>query len=163
VNADDVRTAFAYDRWANAKLLDAASHLTPDEFVRDLGASWGSVRGTLIHIIRGEKVWLHRWLTGSRLPDAAPGDLPDCASLQEALSQWSVERSAFAEDLTDQRLQSIMNIRGQDFTLTDLIRHVTSHSAYHRGQVVLLLRQLGHAPPSTDYAVFVLDSRSPAA
>ncbi len=163
MNIDDVQTLFAYDRWANARLLDAAARLTPEEFVRDLGASFGSVRGTLIHIIRGEKVWLHRWLTGTRLPDAAPGDLPDCATLQEAFSQWSAERRAFAEQLTDQRLQSIMTIREQDFTLTDLVRHVTNHSTYHRGQVVLLLRQLGHTPPPTDYALFVLESRSAAA
>src|SRR5439155_18908725 len=117
MNADDVRTLFAYDRWANARLLDAAARLAHEEFVRDLGASFGSVRGTLIHIIRGEKVWLHRWLTGSRLPDAAPGDLPDCATLQEALSQWSAERRTFADQLTDDRLQSIMTVRDQDFTL----------------------------------------------
>jgi uncharacterized damage-inducible protein DinB len=162
VHADDVRNQFAYDRWANARLLDAATRLTPEEYVRDLGASFASVRGTLIHIIRGEKVWLHRWVTGSRMPEVAPGDLPDCASLQEAFSQWSTERRVFAEDLTDERLQSTMNIRDQDFTLADLIRHVTNHSTYHRGQVVLLLRQLGHTPPSTDYALFVLESGSSA-
>ena len=163
MDTKDVRNLFAYDRWANTRLLDAAARLTPEEFGRDLGASFGSVRGTLIHIIRGEKLWLHRWVTGSRLPDAAPGDLPDCASLQEALSQWSAERSAFAEQLTDERLQSTMNIRGQEFTVADLIRHVTNHSTYHRGQVVLLLRQLGQTPPATDWALFVLESRGAAA
>ena len=65
--------------------------------------------------------------------------------------------------LSEGRVHQTPGVVEKDFTLTDLIRHVTSHSAYHRGQVVLLLRQLGHAPPSTDYAVFVLESRSPAA
>ena len=163
MHADDVRIQFAYDRWANARLLDAADQLTSDEYVRDLGASFGSVRGTLIHIIRGEKLWLYRWLTGSRMPDAAPGDLPDCTSLKEAFTQWSNERRTFAEELTDERLEVTMNIRGEDFRLADLIRHVTNHSTYHRGQVVLLLRQLSRTPPSTDYALFLLESRSPAA
>jgi uncharacterized damage-inducible protein DinB len=163
VHADEVRNQFAYDVWANARLLDAAARLTTEEFVRDLGASFGSVRGTLIHIIWGEKRWLHRWVTGSRLHDPAPHDFPDCATLQEALSQLNTDRRAFAEQLTDQRLQSTMSIRDQDFTLADLIRHVTNHSTYHRGQVVLLLRQLGHTPPPTDYALFVLESRSPSA
>jgi uncharacterized damage-inducible protein DinB len=161
VNSDDVRILFAFDHWANGRLLEGAARLTPEEFVRDLGASFGSVRGTLIHIIWGEKRWLHRWVHGSRLPDPAPTDFPDCATLGEALLQVSAERRAFAEQLSDQGLQSTMIIRDQEFTLADLIRHVTNHSTYHRGQVVLLLRQLGHTPPPTDYALFVLESRTP--
>jgi hypothetical protein len=32
---------------------------------------------------------------------------------------------------------------------------VVNHSTYHRGQVAAMLRQVGTAPPPTDYLVFV--------
>ena len=56
-----------------------------------------------------------------------------------------------------------MDIRGQDFTLAELIQHVTNHSTYHRGQIVLLLRLLARVPPATDYAYFLIETRAPAA
>jgi uncharacterized damage-inducible protein DinB len=46
------------------------------------------------------------------------------------------------------------------YTLGELIHHALNHSTYHRGQVALLLRQLGHTPPFTDYHDFLAKSRS---
>ena len=60
VNSNDVLNLFAYDEWANRRLVDAAAQLTSEEYTQDLGASFGSVRRTLIHIMWGEKRWLHR-------------------------------------------------------------------------------------------------------
>ena len=163
MNVNDVRTHFRYDQWANDRLLGAAAELGPAEFTRDLNASFGSIRGTLIHIMWGEKRWLHRWVEGSRLPDPSPSDFPDCVSLRRAWSQLEDDRHAFAAKLTDEELVSSMIIRGQSFTLAELIQHVVNHSTYHRGQVVLLLRLLGRVPPATDYAYFLIESREPAA
>jgi uncharacterized damage-inducible protein DinB len=39
--------------------------------------------------------------------------------------------------------------------LGDLMRHVVNHGSYHRGQLVTMLRQLGKAPPSTDYILYL--------
>jgi uncharacterized damage-inducible protein DinB len=141
----------------------AAAHLTAEEFTRDLGASFGSVRGTLIHIMWGEKRWLQRWLDGSRLRDLSPDEFPDCSSLREGWAELDDDRRAFAAQLTDAVLKESMSIRGQTFTLAELIKHIGNHSTYHRGQIVLLLRQLGQTPPATDYAFYLIESRAPAA
>ena len=55
---DDIRLLFEYDRWANNRVLQAASALTVERFTRDLGGSFRSVRDTLLHIIGGEWGWL---------------------------------------------------------------------------------------------------------
>ena len=163
MNTHDVRTLFAYNDWANARLGAAASALTAEEFTRDLNASFGSVRGTLIHIMWGEKRWLQRWLDGSRIPDPLADQFPDLASVRNSWSQLEAERQRFAGELTDDRLASRMTIREQDFSLVELIQHLLNHSTYHRGQVVLLLRQLGQTPPATDYGLFLTEHREPAA
>jgi len=163
VNTADVRDLFAYDEWANRRITAAAGQLTAEEFTRELGASFGSVRGTLIHIMWGEKRWLQRWLDGPALPDPPVTDYRDSASLQDGWLQVATDRRAFVADLTEAHLQSPMNIRGQMYTLAELIKHITNHSTYHRGQIVLLLRLLGHAPPATDYRLFLSESRGPVA
>ena len=47
---DDIHLLYEYDRWANNRVLQAISVLTAEQFTRDLGGSFRSVRDTLLHI-----------------------------------------------------------------------------------------------------------------
>ncbi len=58
---DDIQLLYEYDRWANNRILKAASTLSAEEFTRDLGGGFRSVRDTLVHIIGGEWGWLAYW------------------------------------------------------------------------------------------------------
>jgi uncharacterized damage-inducible protein DinB len=43
-------TLFAYDRWANCKVLDACRMLTAEQYVAQPAAGWSSLRSTINHI-----------------------------------------------------------------------------------------------------------------
>ncbi|HEX3470622.1 MAG TPA: DinB family protein, partial [Silvibacterium sp.] len=58
---DDIQLLYEYDRWANNRVLQAASALSAEEFTRELGGSFPSVRDTLVHIIGGGWIWLAYW------------------------------------------------------------------------------------------------------
>src|SRR5579862_8997878 len=58
---EEIRLLFAYDAWANARSLDACAALTPEQFTRGLGSSFGSVRDTLAHILGAQWIWLERF------------------------------------------------------------------------------------------------------
>jgi hypothetical protein len=58
---DDIQLLYEYDRWANNRVLRAVSTLSAEQFTRDLGGSFRSVRDTLVHIIGGERGWLAYW------------------------------------------------------------------------------------------------------
>ena len=58
---DDIQLLYEFDRWANNRVLQAASTLSAEEFTRDLGGSFPSVRDTLVHIVRCEEGWLTCW------------------------------------------------------------------------------------------------------
>jgi hypothetical protein len=58
---DDIQLLYEYDRWANNRVLQKASELSEEQFTRDLGGSFRSVRDTLVHIIGGEWGWLAYW------------------------------------------------------------------------------------------------------
>ena len=68
----DRRTLFAYDAWANGRVLDACAALTPEQFTRDLGSSFRSVRDTLAHIMGAQWIWLERFhgRSAQSLPEA---------------------------------------------------------------------------------------------
>ncbi len=158
MNTQQIRKLFAYNRWANRRLLAVASTLPPEDLNRDLNASFGSVRSTLLHILWGEWRWLRFFQDGSFTPEPVAEDFPDVAALEAKWTALEQAQQVFAAGLTDERLTAPCVVRGHEYMLGDLIQHVLNHSTYHRGQVVLLLRQLGKTAPATDYNLFLRET-----
>ncbi|TIO63114.1 MAG: damage-inducible protein DinB, partial [Mesorhizobium sp.] len=47
----------AYNQWANTRIYDAAADLSEEELGRDVGAFFGSMLGTLNHLLVTDRVW----------------------------------------------------------------------------------------------------------
>ncbi|MEO8349164.1 MAG: DinB family protein [Acidobacteriota bacterium] len=161
MNAEDIRALSGYSQWANGRLIDAARPVDPQDFTRDLGASFGSLKGTLLHILGGEWKWLQFW-RGEKPSDLfAAEELPDVPAIDARRLVLEREQRAFTDALTDELLERRYSVRERDYSLGQTMQHALNHSTYHRGQVALLLRQLGHTPPATDFRLF-LDSMGTA-
>ena len=52
----------AYNQWANGRIYDAAGDLSDEEFNRDTGAFFGSMMGTLNHILTADRIWMKRFI-----------------------------------------------------------------------------------------------------
>jgi uncharacterized damage-inducible protein DinB len=168
---DDIQLLFEYDRWANNRVLQAASTLSVVQFTRDLGGSFRSVRDTLLHIIGGEWGWLAYWKETSH--DSAflknlwdrhdtlfnPHAFPDFASVGAKWAEVEKEQLEFVNGLTDEALGKMLPIRGTQLSLMHLMQHLANHSTYHRGQVASMLRQLGAKPLATDFHLFLVEGR----
>ena len=59
----------SYNRWANARLYEAAFALPDDDYRRNVRAFFRSMHGTLNHLVLTDRIWMKR-LTGE-------GDHPD--------------------------------------------------------------------------------------
>jgi uncharacterized damage-inducible protein DinB len=153
------RTLSGYNCWANRRLLKAVRRLPARELDRDLRASFRSIRGTFRHLLWGERSWLRRWREGSFGPRLSPKELPDLPAIAKAWAVLEEERSVFFGALTDEGLQAPFPIDGNPYVLGDLVQHAMNHSTHHRGQVVLMLRQLGRTPPGTGFRQFLSASR----
>src|SRR5262249_51878135 len=138
--------------------LTAVTPLSQAEFTRDLGASFRSIQGTLVHIMWGEWRWLQFWKAGSFTPEIDPASFPDVAALQARWTPLEEEQQEFADGLTDPALAAPRTIVDHSYPLGALIQHLVNHSTYHRGQVVTLLRQLGHPAPATDFRRFLTEA-----
>ena len=151
----DIRSLFAYDEWANARLLRTVAELSDEELTRDLGSSFASIRDTFSHLVVTEWVWLRRWKgeSPSSLPEWV--DAPGPPLLAAKLREIEAERAEWVASLRDDDLRrqiSYVNMKGERwrYVLSDALVHLVNHSTYHRGQIVTMLRQVGVAPPSTD-------------
>ena len=172
---DDIRLLYQYDRWANNRVLHATSRLSVEEFTRDLGGSFRSVRDTLVHIIGGEWIWLRYWKeppTNSALITALrtrrdvlfnPDSFPNVATVQSKWAEVEKEQTEFVNGLPDELLERMLPFRATRVRLAHLMQHVVNHSTYHRGQVALMMRQLSAEPVATDFHVFLVECSSDAA
>lgn len=148
----EIRELFAFNSWASRRMFEATAALNEQEFRRDLGNSFPSVRDTLMHIVGAEWVWLSRWQGSS------PAALPDDDLSHEQIVRWwthiDVERRIFLDQVGDgiDRVIRYVNFAGIEFNfpLWKMLRHQVNHSTYHRGQITTMVKQLGHAPVATD-------------
>jgi uncharacterized damage-inducible protein DinB len=158
---DDIVALFAYDRWANAKVLDACRKLTAEQYVAEPVPGWSSVRSTVYHIFLATE-WNLRTLAGdsddSMPAEADVGTVDDVARLLERAYRRFEE---LCPALTPERLNTALTLRaiGRTFTLPRwaILRHIVNHSSYHRGQVASKLKRFGIEPPNTDFFFWVIE------
>ena len=151
MNLTDLETILDYHYWARDRILDAAALLTPEQFTRDLGSSFKSVRDTLAHAYSAEWAWHQRW-QGSSPSAVLPFDqFPDVASLRLPWADLEAKMRAFLHDLGDSGINQVYEytlLSGQagSSVFSQMLQHVVNHASYHRGQVTTMLRQLGAQP-----------------
>lgn len=151
---DDLQALVEYHYWARDRLLEAVEPLTPDQFMRDLGNSFPSVRDTLSHLHAAEWVWQLR-LDGASPTHLLPHDrFADLGSVRTAWAETEARYRALVDGLDDGGLNRVveyrlLNGRAGANPTWQIVQHVVNHATYHRGQVTTMLRQLGAAPPKS--------------
>lgn len=103
-----------------------------------------------------DNAWQHR-VTSSPFTRPTPEQLP--AKLETLVAQWQVALSGWEALIASRASTELISYHvfdGQPYsnTLQEIASHVVNHGSYHRGQVVLMLRQLGHAAINTDLIAF---------
>jgi uncharacterized damage-inducible protein DinB len=169
MSKDDIQLLYGYDRWANNRVLQAVSVLSAEQFTRDLGGGFRSVRDTLVHIIGGEWGWLTYWKEAS--PGSAfvtdlwnrhdalfhPDRFPNFTAVKSKWAEVEKEQVEFVDGVTNESLQKMLPIRTTQVSLASLMQHLANHSTYHRGQVALMMQQLDAKPMATDFHLFLLE------
>lgn len=151
MNRSDLKALLDYHYWARDRMLDAVSALTSEQYTRDLGNSFKSVRDTIVHIYFAEWVWHSRWLGRSPSQGLKAEDFPDVAAIKAAWIDHEAKMRLLLEEIGDRgvdRRYEYKNLAGQDFAniFWHMFQHVVNHATYHRGQVTTMMRQLGANP-----------------
>ncbi|HYR87851.1 MAG TPA: DinB family protein [Terriglobia bacterium] len=159
MQGSDLIHTVEYDEWATNQLLDAAAKLDPANFRKDLGTSFQSVHGTLVHLYGAQLVWLARWKGSNPGGLITAEQVPTLAELRDRWAGLYLELRDYIRPLTSDQLNAPLpykDLSGNPWAqlLYQQIQHLMFHSMYHRGQVVTLLRQLGQTPPHTDLILY---------
>ena len=157
---EDIVLLAAYNASMNARLYAAAASLPREALDADRGAFFGSILGTLNHIVAGDTIWLRRFT-------AHPSSFPALKAM-EGMPAPSGLAHAYSEDLDvllahRVRLDAIIegmaaevsecdlaqplsyrNSRGDNRKhFGSLLLHFFNHQTHHRGQASTLLSQAG--------------------
>ena len=160
ISLEYVQILARYNAWQNRSLYGAAQTLTDEARRQDRGAFFGSIHGTLNHILWGDEMWMSRFAGTPR---------PQAPSARESVSQhadWGAlcrARAAFDDVITawagrlsadwltgDLSWYSGGSGRQMSRPKWVLVTHFFNHQTHHRGQVHAMLTQAGAKPEPTD-------------
>jgi uncharacterized damage-inducible protein DinB len=169
MNANDLTTMIDYHYWARDRLLDALEPLTAEQYNRDLGSSFKSIRDTVVHIYAAEWAWHARWRGTSPAALLSSEPYPDVPSIRRAWAETEQNVRAFVDALGESGLARVIDYQllsgaPGSSPFWQMLQHVVNHASYHRGQVTTMLRQLGAKPAkSMDMIAFYRERASAAA
>ena len=171
---EDIVLLAAYNASMNRKLYEAAARLPASEIVADRKAFFGSLLGTLNHIISGDTIWLRRFMAhpaafraleamhgmpvASGLTHQFGADLPSLLAIRTRLDE--IITALAVEISTADLAQSLdyRNSRGAHRKhFGSLLLHFFNHQTHHRGQASTLLSQAGIDIGVTDLLELISD------
>lgn len=150
--ADRFRTWYEYERDCNAKCVQMLRSVPADARQQP---QFGRAVGKLAHMVAARQMWLYRLGVAKERPEASFPATPleqIPAAIESVEGQWT----AYLRSLNDAELAADFTYTGLDgkrrrWPLVDLLTQVFGHAWYHRGQIALLVKDLGGQPIDTDY------------
>lgn len=170
---EQIRGFAEYNQQFNRSLFDQLAGLSDGERKKEMGAFFGSIHGTLNHILLADRIWLGRFAVAIPAMSSLHGAaiIHEFSSLAEELyedfAELYAERcvtdrviSNWAEELSNDVLARTMaysNSRGErrEHPVWVAVAHMFNHQTHHRGQVTALMFQLGYDPGITDFFHYV--------
>ncbi len=157
-----------YNAWMNRKLYDVAATLSDEERRRDLGAFFGSLHGTLNHLVLTDRAWLARFTGDAGCLRSLDGTVPtftgrldqelyaEFPTLRREREKTDADIVTWTRSLRDDALGAPIAYwsgayqRNYEHPLWWAVTHFFNHQTHHRGQATTLVRQLGRDPGVTD-------------
>lgn len=161
-----LRLMARYNRWANERLYEACATLGDEEYHRPRRAFFGSIHGTLSHLIVADRLWLAR-IAGEpppnyRLADQPYDDLPSLrtARAAEDLRMLDLLDAAREADLDRDVVYRMVSLPQAEMRTPWQLcwLHAFNHQTHHRGQVHDQLSQTNVVPPTLDLILYLREA-----
>ncbi|MFK8082994.1 MAG: DinB family protein [Granulosicoccus sp.] len=149
-----------YSAWQNNSIVEAVETLADTERVKPRGAFFGSIQGTLNHILWGDRIWMNRFAATEK---PSMDSIPESINETDDWAEFCIERhamdvaiSAWSQSLDPAWLLGDLawfsgavnrNISKPKQTL---VVHLFNHGTHHRGQIHAMLTAAGVTLADTD-------------
>jgi uncharacterized damage-inducible protein DinB len=159
---EHLRRMARYNRWANRRLYAACAALPAQQYHQPRPAFFGSIRGTLNHLLVADRIWLAR-IESQPAPGLRLDDQP-CASREALEAERAAEDERIVRLVDGYRETEIgRTVRYAMLTRPGPIAtplhlcwlHLFNHQTHHRGQVHDQLSQTEVAPPPLDLLFYL--------
>jgi|SRR5579883_2481134 len=159
---DDLSALYAYNRWADDRVVQAVRQLSADQYTQEPAPGWASIRSTLVHLAGATDIWLRRLQGEAVAARPTESEYPTLDDVARYLTLGHDGFDRLLATLTPERLAetwSYRNFQGEEnrLPLWAVFRHVVNHATYHRGQVASKLKRFGVEPPSTDFVFWAIE------
>ncbi|QMV61459.1 DinB family protein [Pseudomonas berkeleyensis] len=170
---DHIRLMARYNSWMNERLYAAASSLPDEALSAERNAFFGSILGTLNHLVVADRIWLGRYTfhpasyqalaaldtlkKPERLDQPMAADIRELRALRQRLDACI---EALAQEIREEQLDQLLsyrNMKGAEArkNFFALLMHLFNHQTHHRGQVTTLLSQAGVDVGVTDLLMLI--------
>lgn len=155
-----VRTMARYGTWQNESLAHAASEIDETALLLDRGGFFGSIFGTLNHLLWGDRTWMNRF---AETPQPRMSSIPESVNEAENWEVYLEARSEMNQKITDWaalvdntwlagNMSWFSGAAQKDVTkpTSVLVMHFFNHATHHRGQAHAMLTSAGAKLDDTD-------------
>jgi uncharacterized damage-inducible protein DinB len=158
---ENFRQLADYNHWANLRIYCAALEMSEEQYRRPTAVFFGSLHGTLNHLLLTDRIWLKRLTGAGQHPDRLDAILYDDrrellrARLAEDARLKDVVGGYAETDLTE--VLSYQTTSGKPYSqmLRDILLHLFNHQTHHRGQAHACCSIVtGREPPTLDLLAF---------
>jgi len=159
VTPASVSTMATYNTAMNKRLYSAAARLSDSDRRSPRGAFWGSIHGTLNHLLWADRMWMSRF-DGWEKPAVSQAESaalePDFQTLRQARIDADTRIRAWAASVDDAWLAGDLTWysgsiqRDTTMPTSFLIVHFFNHQTHHRGQTHALITAAGEKTGDTD-------------
>ncbi len=162
MNTQDIQTLYDYNYWATGRILATAAQVSHEQFVGLAGHSLGSLRGTLVHLLDGERAWrkLFEEQTLTYFGAWQEADFPTLALL---VQRWQADEQAmraYLAQLTDEALNGTISYTTpegayRERVLWHCLLHLANHGTQHRSEAAAILTGYDRSPGDLDFTAFL--------
>ena len=142
-----LQTIFKHNLWANLRLFEKCDELTDEQLDSDITGVYGSIRDTLLHIVRAEQSYFSRISTGKMYhhpDDAPPMTLSDMIAAVKTTGEGFIEWAP--KILKNDTVQIDWDGTLREVPKTIILNQVINHATEHRSQIMSIMTQIGIEP-----------------
>lgn len=160
MNLRDIQTWYDHHCWAAGKIFDAAGKISQEQLdAQTPASSYGSLRGTLIHMLDAETSYRTRMAEGVNPPDLPDSDFPTVGALAAYFKGEQAKMRAYMATLKDEDLEGVAVYEAGGAERRRPRWHIWTqlfgHGTQHRAETAVMLTELGQSPGDLDFVVWV--------
>jgi len=160
-----IRSLYDHSAWANQRIFSATAELSEEQFLEEVGPSYGSLRNTFVHTMSAQWIWLERWQGTSPPAMMDRADFPDLNSILTRWEEIEIDTRQYMQGLEADQMDNVLSYTTTGgnpgaYPLWQLIVQQVNHQTQHRSEAAVMLTNFGHSPGDLDLVVYYSELKS---